>query len=429
MGRERLGGFTRFEKYEDALSKLLTQVNVTLESEKVLVTDAVGRVVAEDTYSLRDYPPVDRAALDGYAVKSLDVLSASPSNPAILKIVGSVEAGETPKLTINSGEAAIVFTGATMPEGSDTVVPFEEAVRKESFVYVLKPAQKYKNVSRTGEDIRKGDLIIKKGLTVRPWHVAALIEAGITEIKVFKKPRVGIINVGNELLARGGGEIPNSTGPLIYAYLKELGCEPVLIGVVPDDVEEITNTVSRVLRDFDILITTGGTSVGGKDLVPEALSRIKSANLIFHGVNLRPGRTAGAYLIDGKPVLMFSGLPVAALVGLEAFVKPLIRQLTGAIPLPEPTVRVRVRRRVANIVGFKSFFRVVVYRENNELYMEPLRLSGSGIVSTLLKGNAILVVDENIEGYDEDDQVSVTLIGPIYEKKPEFLDQEVQTPP
>lgn len=429
MGRERLGGFTRFEKYEDALSKLLTQVNVTLESEKVLVTDAVGRVVAEDTYSLRDYPPVDRAALDGYAVKSLDVLSASPSNPAILKIVGSVEAGETPKLTINSGEAAVVFTGATMPEGSDAVVPFEEAVRKESFVYVLKPAQKYKNVSRTGEDIRKGDLIIKKGLTVRPWHVAALIEAGITEIKVFKKPRVGIINVGNELLAGGGGEIPNSTGPLIYAYLKELGCEPVLIGVVPDDVEEITNTVSRVLRDFDILITTGGTSVGGKDLVPEALSRIKSANLIFHGVNLRPGRTAGAYLIEGKPVLMFSGLPVAALVGLEAFVKPLIRQLTGAIPLPEPTVRVRVRRRVANIVGFKSFFRVVVYRENNELYMEPLRLSGSGIVSTLLKGNAILVVDENIEGYDEDDQVSVTLIGPIYEKKPEFLDQEVQTPP
>ncbi len=429
MGRERLGGFTRFEKYEDALSKLLTQVNVTLESEKVLVTDAVGRIVAEDTYSLRDYPPVDRAALDGYAVKSLDVLSASPSNPAILKIVGSVEAGETPKLTINSGEAAVVFTGATMPEGSDAVVPFEEAVRKESFVYVLKPAQKYKNVSRTGEDIRKGDLIIKKGLTVRPWHVAALIEAGITEIKVFKKPRVGIINVGNELLAGEGGEIPNSTGPLIYAYLKELGCEPVLIGVVPDDVEEITNTVSRVLRDFDILITTGGTSVGGKDLVPEALSRIKSANLIFHGVNLRPGRTAGAYIIEGKPVLMFSGLPVAALVGLEAFVKPLIRQLTGAIPLPEPTVRVRVRRRVANIVGFKSFFRVVVYRENNELYMEPLRLSGSGIVSTLLKGNAILVVDENIEGYDEDDQVSVTLIGPIYEKKPEFLDQEIQTPP
>jgi len=429
MGRERLGGFTRLEKYEDALSRLLTQVNVTLESEKVLVTDAVGRVVAEDTYSLRDYPPVDRAALDGYAVKSLDVLSASPSNPAILKIVGSVEAGETPKLTISSGEAAMVFTGATMPEGSDAVIPFEEAVRKESFVYVLRPAQKYKNVSRAGEDIKKGDLIIKRGLTVRPWHVAALIEAGITEIKVFKKPRVGIINVGNELLAGGGGEIPNSTGPLIYAYLKELGCEPVLIGVVPDDVEEISNAVSRVLRDFDILITTGGTSVGGKDLVPEALSRIKNANLIFHGINLRPGRTAGAYLIEGKPVLMFSGLPVAALVGLEAFVKPLIRKLTEATPPPEPTVRVRVRRRVTNIVGFKSFFRVVVYRENSELYMEPLRLSGSGIVSTLLKGNAILIVDENIEGYDEDDQVSVTLIGPIYKGRPEFLDQEIQTPP
>jgi molybdopterin molybdotransferase len=427
MSRKRLEGFTRFEKYEDALSRLLTQVSVAIESEMVPVTDAAGRVAAEDTYSLRDYPPVDRAALDGYAVKSLDVLSASPSNPVILRLVGSVEAGEIPKFTVNVGEAAIVFTGATMPEGSDAVIPFEEAVRKESYVYVLRPAQKYKNVSRAGEDIKKGDLIIKRGLTVRPWHVAALIEAGITEIKVFKKPRVGIVNVGNELLAGGGGKIPNSTGPLIHAYLKELGCEPVLIGVVPDDVEEISSTVSRVLRDFDILVMTGGTSVGGKDLVPEALSRVKGASLIFHGVNLRPGRTAGAYLIEGKPVLMFSGLPVAALVGLEAFVKPLIRKLMGAAPLPEPTLRVRVRRRVANVVGFKSFFRVVVYRENNELFMEPLRLSGSGIISTLLKGNAILVVDENIEGYDEDDYVNVILIGPIYEKRPEFLDQEALT--
>ncbi|MEM3142706.1 MAG: molybdopterin-binding protein, partial [Zestosphaera sp.] len=213
-----------------------------------------------------------------------------------------------------------------------------------------------------------------------------------------------------------------STGPLIYAYLKELGCEPVLIGVVPDDEEEILNTVLRILRDFEILITTGGTSVGGKDLVPEALSRISGANLIFHGVNLRPGRTTGAYVIEGKPILMFSGLPVAALVGLEAFVKPLIRHLTGATLLPEPTARVKVRRRVTNVVGFKSFFRVVVYREGGELSMEPLRLTGSGIISTLLRGNAILVVNENIEGYDEGDYVDVVLIGPIYEKRPEFLE-------
>ncbi len=422
MGRKKLEGFTRFEEYESALSKLLTRVNMSLEQEKTSVTESVGRIAAEDIHSLRDYPPVDRSALDGYAVRSLDVLSASPSNPAILKIVGSVEAGELPRFSINAGEAAIVFTGAPIPEGSDAVVPFEEAIREGNTVHVLRPVQKYKNVSRAGEDIKSGDLIIRKGYIIRPWHVAALIEAGFTEVKVFRKPRVGIINVGSELMASENNRIPNSTGPLIYAYLKELGCEPVLIGVVPDDEEEILKTVLRSLQDFDILITTGGTSVGGKDLVPEALSRISDATLIFHGVNLRPGRTAGAYLIKGKPVLMFSGLPVAALVGLEAFFKPLIKHLTGATLLPEPTLRVKVRRRVTNVVGFKSFFRVVVYREDNELFMEPLRLTGSGIISTLIKGNAILVVNENIEGYDEGDYVDVVLIGPIYEKRPEFLE-------
>lgn len=422
MSRKRLEGFTRFEEYRSALSKLLTQVNIALKSEEVSVTESSGRIAAEDVHSPRDYPLVDKAALDGYAVRSLDVLGASPNNPAILKIIGSVEAGEIPQFSISVGEAAVIFTGAPMPEGSDAVVPFEEAVKKENFVHVLRPVQKYKNVSRAGEDIKAGDLIIKRGTIIRPWHIAALIEAGFTKVRVFRRPRVGIINVGSELTTVGDKKTPNSTGPLIYSYLKELGCEPVLVGVVPDDEDEILNTVLKVLQDFEILITTGGTSVGGKDLVPEALSRIDGASLVFHGVNLRPGRTTGAYLVEGKPVLMFSGLPVAALVGLEAFIKPLIRHLTGATSLPEPTVRVRVRRRVTNVVGFKSFFRVVVYREGSELYMEPLRLTGSGIISTLLRGNAILVVDENIEGYDEGDYVDVVLIGPIYEKRPEFLE-------
>lgn len=422
MGRKRLEGFTRFEKYEDVLSRLLTRVNTVLESENIAVTESIGRIVAEDVYSPRNYPPVDRAAVDGYAVRSLDVLSASPSNPAILKIVGSVEAGETPRFSVGVGEAAIIFTGAPIPEGSDAVISFEEAFVREGLVYVLRPVQKYKNVSRAGEDIKVGDLIIKRGSVIRPWHIAALIEAGFTEVKVFRKPRIGIINVGNELMVGEDSKIPNSTGPLIYAYLRELGCEPALVGVVPDDLEQISDTVLKVLRDFDILITTGGTSVGGKDLVPEALSRISGAELVFHGVNLRPGRTAGAYLINGKPVLMFSGLPVAALIGLEVFVKPLIKHLTGAKLLPEHTVRVKVRRRVTNVIGFKSFFRVVVYRENNELFMEPLRLTGSGIISTLLRGNAILVVDENVEGYDEGDYVDVVLIGPIYDERPEFLE-------
>lgn len=424
----RFEGFTRLEKHEVALSRLLEHVKARISIEVVPAVESFGRIAAEDIFSPRDYPPADRAALDGYAVKSLDTSGASPSNPIPLKIIGSVEAGEIPQLEVGTGEAVIIFTGALMPEGSDAVVPFEESVRDGDYVYVLKPVHQYKNVSRRGEDLKSGDLIVRKGTVIRPWHIAALTEVGVLEVKVFRRPRVCIINIGSELLIsstrRDGYVVPNSTGPLIYAYLKELGCEPMLKGIVPDDIPEIVANVSKSLSECDIVITTGGTSVGGMDLTSEAISRIPGAQPIFHGVNIRPGRTVGAYVVGGKPVLMLSGLPVAALVGLEVFVKPLVRHLVNAEPLPQPLARVRVCRRVANVVGFKSFFRVVVYYENGELCAEPLRLTGSGIVSTLLKGNAILVVSENVEGYDEGDYVDVLLIGPVYEERPSFLDQQ-----
>ncbi len=427
MTRKRLEGFTSFEKYEKTLSRLLNSVETRIDKEAIPVIEAVGRIAAESITSPRDYPPVDRAAVDGYAVRSLDVSGASPSNPIPLKLIGSVEVGEAPQLTVNPGEAVMVFTGAVMPKGSDAVMPFEESMRNGKYVYALRPLYQYRNVSRAGEDLKSGDLIVRRGSVIKPWHVAALTEVGITRIEVFSKPRVGIINVGSELLGRDhlpgiGYRIPNSTGPLIYAYLKELGCEPILRDVVPDDEEEIINAVKKALEGDDIIITTGGTSVGGGDLVPEAIAKIPGAKLVFHGVNLRPGRTAGAYVVAGKPIFMFSGLPVAALVCLEAFVRPLFKRLTGVESLPEPTIRARVRRRISNVTGFKSFFRVVVYYEDGELLLEPLRLTGSGIISTLLKGNAILVVDENVEGYDEGEYVNAILIGPIYDERPAFLE-------
>lgn len=427
MSRKRLEGFTSFERYEKALSRLLSLVGVRIGKEAVPVIEAVGRIAAESITSPKDYPSVDRAAVDGYAVRSLDVSGASPSNPIPLKLIGIVEVGEVPQFTVNPGEAVIVFTGAVMPKGSDAVMPFEESLRSGKYVYALRSLYQYRNVSRAGEDLRSGDLIVRRGSVIRPWHIAALTEVGITRIEVFSKPRVGVINVGSELLRsddvlRTDYHIPNSTGPLIYAYLKELGCEPVLRGIVPDDEEEIINAVEKALEGDDIIITTGGTSVGGRDLVPEAIAKIPGAELVFHGVNLRPGRTAGAYVVAGRPIFMFSGLPVATLVSLEAFVRPLFKHLTGVESLPESTIRARVRRRISNVAGFKSFFRVVVYYENGELQLEPLRLTGSGIISTLLKGNAILVVDENVEGYDEGEYVNVILIGPIYNERPTFLE-------
>ncbi|PUA33199.1 MAG: hypothetical protein B7O98_01830 [Zestosphaera tikiterensis] len=427
--RKKHVGFLKLENVDKAREKLLQRAKLNLRVEIVHLNNALGRVVAEDIYALRDYPPEDRAAVDGVAVRSEDVVGASQSNPIRLEIVGVVEAGDVisgKSLSIDVNQAAIVYTGAQLPQNSDAVIPFEEALIEGNYVYVFKQVEKFKNVSRKGEDFREGELLISKGTLIRPWHIAALVESGYKEVKVFEKPKVCVINVGDELYefadeASNKSGIPNSTGPLITAYVSELGCEPVYLGIVPDDEVAIKDIVEKALRKCDVVVVTGGTSVGGKDLVPDVLSKFNGAELIFHGVNLRPGRTAGAFLIDGKPVLMLSGLPVAAFVGLENFLKPLIENRLNMRKLPESVIEGKLTRRLANVVGFKSYFRVVVYEDNGQVYITPLRLTGSGILSTLLKGNAVLVIDENVEGYEEGSYVKVKLLNPIYEGRPEFL--------
>ncbi len=429
MVRKKLLGFTHFEDVDKARSRLLSETRVIIGEEAVSIWEAVGRVSSRDIRATEDFPPYHRSAVDGYALRAEDAYGASENNPIVLTVIGEVEAGHKGSLPeVRPGTTVLVFTGAPIPPGADAVVPVEHAIRVGNSVQILRGIPKYKNISRKGEDFSKGDLLVKRGTVLKPWHVAALAQAKIPEVFVFRKPVVGIINTGDELFdiadnspERPEHEVPNSAGPLIASYVKELGGEPRYYGIVRDDSDTVRTVVEKALMDSHIIVITGGTSVGGKDVVPEALSSIEGARPIFHGVNLRPGRTAGAYVINGKPVIMLSGLPVACLVGLENFLKPLFMKLMDMHPQPEPVVRGRLVRRVANVVGFKSYFRVVVYKEGEELLVEPLRLTGSGILSTLLKGNGILVIDENIEGTEEGSVVEVRLIGPPYDGRPRFL--------
>ena len=425
MPRQRLKGFTSFESVESALRKFLRAATIEPGVETLDIVDAVGRVASNQVRALRDYPPFDRAAMDGFAVRSEDVISASEKEPVELRVIGKVEAGSRERVRIGEGEAAMIFTGGRMPEGADAVVPFEHATMLGDHVLIFKPVPKYGNVSRAGEDFRAGDVILERGTVVRPWHVTALAESGVTKVKVFKPLRIAIVNTGDELRdyreVRSKDEVVNSSGPLIEGYVKEIGCAVAWSRIVRDDVNEVRAAIKGGLRDADIVITTGGSSIGGKDLVPEAVEGIPGSELVFHGVNLRPGRTAGAYVVNGKPILMLSGLPVACFIGLEVFLKPLVRKLYGVKEVPEPTVRARLTRKVANVVGFRSYYRVVLYKEGNVIYAEPLRLTGSGIISTLIRGNGILEIEENVEGYDEGSEVIVKVIAPLYEGKPHFI--------
>lgn len=418
--RERLIGFKYFEKVDTAISKLLANVTLNLDVVEVPLRDSLNRICAEDVRAPFDIPLFNRSAVDGYAVKSSATTSATPHNPVYLKLLDVIEAGVDIRnlKPIGDDEAYLIFTGGLLPEGADAVVPLENAIREGDNVRVVKSVYPYANVSRAGEDFRKGDVIVAKGTKIMPWHIAAIASANITRVKVYRKVKVAIINTGSELRELGddlgcGGTV-NTTGLLIDAYLRLLNVEPVWIGVVPDDVNEIRDALIRALKTSDAVIITGGSSVGGKDLVPEAIESLEGSVRIFHGVSMRPGRTAGAYIIFGKPVFLFSGLPVACLISLEVFLKPFLNNLTGTLDIPKPEVEGVMTRRLANEVGFTSFYRVrVCYSDRGTYYVEPLRLTGSGILSTLIKGNGILVVPENVEGIESGEKVKVIVVNPI----------------
>jgi molybdopterin molybdotransferase len=422
-------GFSYFENVDIALKKLLSSVKCCLDSITKYVVDSLGYISAENVIAVIDYPPFNRSAVDGLAVISSDISSASDTNPIILRIVQKIQAST--KLMelkpLNPGEAALIYTGAPLPPNADAVIPLEYVNISNGLAEVRKSLYKYANVSRKGEDFRKGDLLIRKGTRIKPWHISALIQSGIINIKVFRKPRIAIINTGSELVEaheihdHETVKIINSTGPLMVSYIKWIGGEPIYIGIVPDDFDKIKDSIMKGLKLSDIVVVSGGSSIGERDIVPDVLESFNNSQRIFHGVAMRPGRTTGSYLIDGKPVIMTSGLPVACLISLEVFLLPLINKLQGTSSDPRPIIKGVLRRRLTNVIGFRSFYRVVVYEENGKYFIEPLRLTGSGIISSLLRGNGLVIIPEDVEGYDEGDVIDVFLLNPIYKSKPVFI--------
>jgi molybdopterin molybdotransferase len=396
--------------YEEALRRLLEEVNVEIASEVVDLTSSVGRYSYRDYVSKVDVPPFNRSAVDGFAASFADIVGASEGSPVLLKVIGSVDVDSNEVPAIRRSEAVRVSTGAPIPTGADVVIPIEYCRVVGDRVYVYRSYPRYANISFKGEDLRAGDIVVRRGTRLRPWHVAALKASGYEEVEVFRDVRVSVVSTGSELVK---GVIPNYTLPLVVSYIVELGGEVALTYVVPDSVGDIATAVERSLGISDVVIVTGGTSVGDRDLSSRALESLGRGRRVFHGVRVRPGRTCGAYVIDGKPVLLVSGLPVAAYISLELFLRPLIYKLFNGIPEPKPTVRGRLTRRLPNEPGFRSFYRAVACIEGGEVLIVPLRLTGSGILSTLIRGNAVVEVPEDSEGYEEGSEIIATLVNPL----------------
>jgi len=406
----RLRGFEKLTGVDEALSTFLKQLRLKrLEPVQIPVHEALGRVAAESFVAKNDLPPFDRSAVDGYAVIAEDTFEASQFSPKVLRVTESNRVGKK--------TAKPLWTGNTLPEGADAVVMLEHTKRVQDIIEVWTPLTPGENVSKRGEDIRKGEVAVEVGTRLQPHHLGLLAALGATHVSVVQKPRVAVLSTGNELIEPGHKFKPNQTVDvnrlILSSMCLELGAEPLDVGIARDDTNEIQIKVEEGVKRADVTITTGGTSVGYADLVPSAVNQIGTPGVVVHGIAMRPGMPTALAVLHGKPVLILSGNPVAAMIGFEVFARPILLRLLGIESEPRPAVKAKITRRVAGALGRRVFLRVHTFQKDDEFFADPVRVKGAGILSTMTKANGYVIIPESREGLEEGELVTVHLFDKV----------------
>jgi len=406
----RLKGFEKLTNVDEAMSiflKALKPKRLSLVS--VSVEEALGRVAAKNIIAPIDLPSFDRSAVDGYAVRAQDTFEASQFRPKTLQLTNGDIVGEN--------QAKQVWTGNSLPKGADAVIMLEHTRAMKDKVEIIATLTPGENASKRGEDIRKGDVAVGSGKRLQAHHVGLLTALGISHVDVVEKPQVAILSTGNELVELGKKPHPNqiidSNRYIISGLVAELGAQPLNLGIARDNQDEIGAKISEGLAKADVIITTGGTSVGVADLVPMVINKLGKPGVLVHGVALRPGMPTALAVLKGKPVFVLSGYPVAATIGFEVFARPVILKLLGIEHEPRPLLNAKLTRRVSGVLGRRVYLRVNVFKRDNEFFAEPVRTKGSGLLTTMTKANGYVIIPEDKEGLDEGETVLVYLFAPI----------------
>jgi molybdopterin molybdotransferase len=404
----RLKGFTKLTDVDDALQSFLTQLKPRrLGSEQVPLNKALGRVTAKDIRAKYNLPRFDRSAVDGHALQAKDTFGVSAFNPKVFKLTDS---------KVHENEAKELWTGNPVPEGADAVVMLEYTKKFEDKVEVGKAVTPGRNVSKMGEDVAKGNVAVETGIRLNPYHLGLLAALGETHVPIVRKPKVAILATGNELVEMGQklehGKIVETNRLMFSSLCTELGAEPLNLGLAKDDLEKISIKIKEGLKQADAVITTGGTSVGYPDLVPLAVNKLGKPGIVVHGVAIRPGMPTALAILDGKPVFVLSGNPVAATVGFEIFARPTLLKLLG-IEEARPAVEAKLTRRVTGVLGRRAFLRVRVFEKDDCFFAEPVRVTGSGVITTMTKANGYVIIPKDREGVDEGEPVRVHLFSSI----------------
>jgi molybdopterin molybdotransferase len=391
-------------------SKKPDEININIE-------DSYGMIISKDIISPEDLPAFNRSTVDGFAVNSTDTFGATESLPSYLSIKAEILMGEEPEFKLKKGEVAKIATGGMLPEGTDSVVMFEHTQQvDDKMIEVVKPVAPGENVIKAGEDAKKDECVLKSGHRLRPQDLGALAGLGVTDVRVYKKPRVSIISTGDEIVPADKpitpGQVRDINSYNLAGLILNAGGIPVKRGIFSDKYDIIRDVVEKSLKNSDMVLISGGSSVGTKDMTARVINDLGKPGVLFHGVSLKPGKPLIGGIVTNIPVFGLPGHPAAINVCFEIFVKPVLEKLSGLnearFDKEKRTVMARIARNISSSPGREEHIGVALEERNGEIWAVPI-LGKSGLITTLIKANGTAVIPLRKLGVQEGEIVEVRL--------------------
>lgn len=384
----------------------INEFPVYLHTEVAPLDESLGRIAADDIVAHENIPPFARSLVDGFAIRVKDAQGAKETSPALLMLKGEVRIGEEARVSLDDGSCIYISTGAMMPEGADGVVMQEYTRRMGDAVEITKTTHKGENICFTGEDIRLGSTVIGKGKRLTHFDLGVLAALGITDIWTYKEPRVALISSGDEIIPVDGtpapGQIRDINRYTVFHALKKSGAIPSFIGISPDDPQAIKEHLTGAGK-YDMILVSGGSSKGERDYITTSIEQL-GGEILFHGINIKPGKpTIFAKLWD-KPVFGLPGHPVSCIMVLTRFVLPLVARLQGEIDRREKRTTGTLTTNVPSSYGIEEYVRVTLVHDEEGCRITPL-FAKSSVISSLSRASGYVIVPEGREGFEQGEEV------------------------
>jgi molybdopterin molybdotransferase len=403
-------GFLTTKIRQQVWEQFIKKIKSKQEVQKIKTPEALNRVILQNIFSPEDLPPAPRSLVDGYAVRADDTTGASESIPSIVKLTGVIKMGEIPEISLKAGECVKIETGGFLPDGSDSVVMVEYTKKIQDTVEIFKQVSPGENVISAGDDIKKGAILLKAGTRIQPHHIGALLGVGITQISVSPIPDTAIIVTGDEIIPHDapirGGKIRDINSQLIENMLKREDFPSQTLGIFADDEEQINSAILRGLKDFDVVIITGGVSKGLHDMTASIINKLGTPGVLVHGVNIAPGKPLVLGILSDKPVVGLPGNPFSVFVCTYLFILPILRKLCGMNNIfPEPVYGYRLACDTAGREGRETWLPVRI--DGNLLY--PV-VRESNVISSLLEAGGLIKIPSTCEGFKKGQDMELYLL-------------------